>query len=207
MTPTYPGHTGKKEIERRPLGRSGLSHERRPTRSHISGPIMEAERIRSATRKKVIRRKSEALSGMSSVSVHSHGLNLISPTEDRRDFFFSPAELQNPSTNCTRRSCKRVTRTRARSGYVTTLKEIGDSLVQLRSPPIWQSSRTLLRQDVPPDFFKANPQISAMQIILQKAVDRVCCLYLKWSTTRQRQLWSAGPLGRLCLLARIKSRK
>jgi hypothetical protein len=123
--------------------------------------IRDAERIRVATRKK----PSAQVRGSERDVIRATALTWFQSHRPMVAAIFSQAELQ-PVDEMYQRIVQASHKDAARAGYVTTLKDIYDSLVQLRSSNMSKlaSAATV---DTPPDFSKLISD-TAMQGILQK---------------------------------------
>jgi len=123
--------------------------------------IREAERIRSATRKRSL----PQVRGSERDVIRECALTWFESHRPKIVVIFSPAELQ-PVDEMYQRVVQASHKDAARSGYLTTLIEIRDSLVQLRSLNMAKLANAATT-DVPPDFSKLITD-STMQTILQK---------------------------------------
>ncbi|MGB2621068.1 MAG: hypothetical protein WA857_21920 [Candidatus Acidiferrum sp.] len=133
--------------------------------------IRGAERIRSATR----RRSSPQVRGSERDLIRETALTWFQSYRPKLEAIFSQAELQQVDEmyqDIVEASHKNA----GRSGYVSTFKDIGDSLVQLRSSNMRKLSAASTT-DAPPDFSRLISD-GAMQKILEKRwTECVVCIH------------------------------
>src|SRR5258708_8666009 len=123
--------------------------------------ITEAERIRTATRKK----KAPQVRGSERDVIRATALTWFESHRPKVTAIFSSAELQ-PVDEMYQRIVQASHKDAARTGYVNTLKNIYDCLVQLRSSNMSKLA-SAATADTPPDFSRLIAD-TAMQGILQK---------------------------------------
>src|SRR5260370_2044910 len=154
----------------------------------------EAERIRSATRQK----KLPQVRGSERDVIRATALTWFQSHRPKVAAIFSPAELQ-PVDAMYQTVVEASHKDAARSGYITTFKNIYDNLVQFRSSDISKlaSAATV---DTPPDFSKLISD-AAMQGILQKRWTE-CVICISYGAPLAATVMVGGLLEGL-LLARI----
>jgi hypothetical protein len=123
--------------------------------------IREAERIRSVTRRKSL----PQVRGSERDVIRATALTWFQSHRPKLVTIFSAADLQ-PVDEMYQKIVEASHKSAARSGYVNTLKDISDSLVQLRSGNVVKLAAATTT-DTPPDFSKLISE-AAMQVILEK---------------------------------------
>jgi hypothetical protein len=123
--------------------------------------IKEAERIRSATRKKNF----PQVRGSERDPLRATALTWFQVHRPKLVAVFSAADLQ-PVDEMYQKVVEASHRNAARMGYVDTLRDIRESLVQLRSSNVVKLAAATTT-DVPPDFSRLISD-TAMQVILRR---------------------------------------
>jgi len=156
--------------------------------------ITDAERIRSVTRKK----KLPQVRGSERGVIRANALTWFQSHRPKVAAIFSPAELQ-PVDEMYQRIVQASHKDAARTGYVSTFKDIYDNLVQLRSSNM-RKLASAATVDTPPDFSKLISD-AAMQGILQKRWTE-CVICIAYGAPLAATVMVGGLLEGL-LLARI----
>jgi SepF-like predicted cell division protein (DUF552 family) len=123
--------------------------------------IKEAERIRSATRKKSL----PQVRGSERDVIRATALTWFQSHRPKLVERVSPADLR-PVDELYQKIIEASHRSAARSSYVNTLKDVSDILVQIRSGNVVNLAAASTT-DAPPDFSKLISD-AAMQVILEK---------------------------------------
>jgi hypothetical protein len=156
--------------------------------------IKEAERIRSITRRKslpqVRRSERDVIRATALTWFNTHRPKLVA--------VFSSAELQ-PVDEMYQNVVEASHKSASRSGYVDTLKDIGDNLVHLRAGNVVKLA-SVTTTDAPPDFSKLISD-AAMQAILQRRWTE-CVICISYGAPLAATVMIGGLLEGL-LLARV----
>jgi hypothetical protein len=156
--------------------------------------IKEAERIRSATRKKEF----PQVRGSERDVIRATALTWFQSHRPKLMAIFSPADLQ-PVDEMYQKVVEASHRNASRSGYVETLKGIRESLVQLRSSNVVRLA-VASTTDAPPDFSRLISD-AAMQAILRKRWTE-CVICISYGAPLAATVMVGGLLEGL-LLARV----
>lgn len=156
--------------------------------------IEEAERIRSVTRRKSL----PQVRGLERDVIRATALTWFKSHRPKLVTICSAADLQ-PIDEMYQRIVEASHKSAARSGYVDTLKEIHDGLVQLRSGNVVKLAAPSTT-DAPPDFAKLVSN-AAMKVILERRWTE-CVICISYGAPLAATVMIGGLLEGL-LLARI----
>ena len=156
--------------------------------------IREAERIRSVTRKKSL----PQVRGSERDIIRATALTWFQSHRPKLVAIVSAADLR-PVDEMYQKIVEASHKSAARSGYVDTLKDISDSLVQLRSRNVVKLAAATTT-DAPPDFSKLIAD-SPMQVILEKRWTE-CVICISYGAPLAATVMIGGLLEGL-LLARV----
>jgi hypothetical protein len=156
--------------------------------------IKEAERIRSVTRKKSL----PQVRGSERDVIRATALAWFQSHRPKLVAIFSAADLQ-PVDEMYQKVVEASHKSAARSGYIDTLKDISESLVQLRSGNVVKLAAATTT-DAPPDFSKLISD-AAMQTILEERWTE-CVICISYGAPLAATVMIGGLLEGL-LLARV----
>jgi len=132
--------------------------------------ITEAERIRSVTRKK----KLPQVRGSERDVIRGTALKWVQVHRPKLIAILSPADLQ-PVDAMYQWIVEASHKNAARTSYAHTLKDICDSLVQLRSGNVVKLAAATTA-DNPPDFSKLVPNVAMQGILEKRWTECVICI-------------------------------
>jgi hypothetical protein len=132
--------------------------------------IKEGERIRSATRKK----QSPQVRGSERDVIRAHALAWFQSRRPKLVPIVSAADLR-PVDEMYQRIIEASHKNAARSGYITTVKDICDALVRLRSINVVKLAAATT-SDAPPDFSKLISDVAMQRILEKRWVECVTCI-------------------------------
>jgi hypothetical protein len=132
--------------------------------------IKETERVRALTKRK----SSAQVRGTERDVIRATALTWFQSHRPKVATLFSSAELQ-PVDEMYQRVVQSSHKDAARSGYITTFKDIADSLVQLRSSNLSKLA-SAATADTPPDFSKLIADHAMQAILNRRWTECVTCM-------------------------------